>query len=176
MAESEEKARNVDLTLLIQGNTFWGAFGSRVPRLVVVVRGSTTRADQALTEERRAECRFGAVGVMVGPAPPQPGSPGDLPMKWRDLGLDELKELLRVVDALRGGDVDGVVDTGDYYHSVFLSGFVDDELFGITASQMQSGWRGADAASFVELIRCLFGIAGISLEEPRWHGLAIVRE
>ena len=28
MAESEAKSRSVDLTLLISGNTFWGAFGS----------------------------------------------------------------------------------------------------------------------------------------------------
>jgi hypothetical protein len=175
MAETELPLRTLELNLVVQGNTFVGSLAPYIPRLLVTVRGSTSRMDLAVPEERRAECRFGAVGVLVGAPPPAATPPGEHVMKWRDLTLAELETLIGFLDAFSDADVDGVPDTGDYFQIVAISGLLDGEPFGLSVSQMQSGWKGANAPQLVDLLRCLFALGGVSLDEPRWHGLNRVR-
>lgn len=173
--QSEPRARTLDLTVVHTGNSFVGMFAPYVPRFVVLIRGSTARLDLALPEDRRHECRFGAVGVSLGAPPSEPSGAGERPMVWRDVSLEELTELIAELDRFREADVDGVPDTGDWFQTTTISGLLDGEPFGLSVSQMQSGFRGADAATFVGLLRRILGVAGLSIDDRRWHGLGIVR-
>ena len=51
MGEDELRFRTLDLTLAIQGSTFVGTLAPWIPRLLVNIRGSTSRMDLAVPEE-----------------------------------------------------------------------------------------------------------------------------
>jgi hypothetical protein len=160
--------RSLELVVLHKGSQLGDFASSWMPRLVVVVRGTTDRLDLSVPE-LAGRVRFGARGVAV-------GSTRVTEMQWRDVTHEEIVALIDALDALKPPiEVASIVDTIDYFQTTIVSGAVDEAPFFYRVDQMHSGYQGRDAQKFAALMRTLLEVANLDATDRHWASLIDAR-
>jgi hypothetical protein len=96
------------------------------------------------------------------------------PLAWRDLGLDEVRQLFGAITALglpaAEPDVVPVVDiSSDLVRVTTVMGAIDGRPFRLCLQGIYWGYRGRDAPAFLHLLRIVFGLARIDATAERWR-------